>query len=127
MARIAFASGGRRPVKPTKRPRPELVSELLNVDAKLFDKFGVFDSALNFDTPLFIDPALLRTTAASEFASSYDTIRKHFADLLRLLRSTKRDDALWKEASKRLLFPEIQGLCTGFSSRGAARREAGAA
>jgi len=115
--RVARRRGG----KPVKRARPELVSELLNVDAKLFDKYGVFDAVLNFDTPLFIDPALLRTTTVSEFKGSYDKVRKHFADLLKLLRrSKKQDDTFWREASKRLLFPEVQGLCIGFSSRGTA-------
>jgi hypothetical protein len=96
---------------------PVSVSENLGVDKARFDRTGAFDAILDVDSRLFIDSHLVRNTEAPELASSYEKIGQRFDDVIRLLVMNRRPgDPFWRRASALLSFPEVKGLCIGYSS-----------
>lgn len=98
---------------------PVLVTEHLGIDPIDFAKTGAFDSLLDMDSLLFIDPALLRRTRAPELAQSADRVSSRFQEIMRLLhRSKERGDVFWMEAAKRFRFPEVRGLAFGYAKKG---------
>ena len=56
-------------------PKPVALSTLLGVEPVALDTAGAFDAVLNVDSPLFVDPALLRDTDVPELQKSYDKLQ----------------------------------------------------
>lgn len=91
-----------------------------------FDRTGALDPILGVDTRLFIDPSLLKHTTVPELRGSHAKIAEHFANVLRVVRFIRdEDDAFWRNADRMLTFPEVQGLCIGYSSKGVAGKGTG--
>jgi hypothetical protein len=100
---------------------PKSVTQLLKIDKRMFAKTGALDAILDVDTRLFIDPMLIRKTRAPELAKSVARIEKHFAEILALLKVSKKpDDIFWRNAEKLMHFPEVKGICIGYSRDGTA-------
>ena len=100
---------------------PKSVTQFLQIDKKAFRQTGAFDTLLDVDTRLFIDPLLLRNTAAPELRGSAQRIEHRFANILRLLRHSKDPTDVWERRAEKLMrFPEIKGLCIGYSKSGTA-------
>ncbi|NFO33101.1 hypothetical protein FDB37_05635 [Clostridium botulinum] len=96
---------------------PISIVDYLNIDMVDFNETGAFNSILDVDSKLFIDPALLSVCTIEEFKDSYDKIQKRFNEVLILLKHSKTDnDMLWKKAKALMTFPEYKGLCIGYSS-----------
>lgn len=94
---------------------PVKVSDYLGIDDGEFEKTGAFNAILDVDSNLFIDPQLLKKTEAAELKDSYSKVKRHFSEILTLVSKSKRPgDALWREASKRLRFREVRGVCIGY-------------
>ncbi|MGM9489768.1 hypothetical protein [Ideonella sp. YS5] len=79
-------------------------------------KLGVFDPVLQADTKLFIDPVLLRQSAAPELKiAATDKLKTFFENLYRLLAfSRRKGDIAWTAAVARLKFHEVSGTCLGY-------------
>jgi len=91
-----------------------------------FERTGALDPILGVDTRLFIDPSLLKHTTVPELKDSHGKISEHFANVLRVVRFIQtEDDAFWRKADRMLTFPEVQGLCIGYSSKGIAGKGTG--
>ncbi len=100
---------------------PVTISQHVGVSAKVFAETGAFDSVLDFDSKLFIHPQLLKATKTQELNGAYPRLTNAFRDVMHVLKASKnRNDALWREADRRLTFPELQGLCIGYSRHGTA-------
>jgi hypothetical protein len=100
---------------------PKSVSDYFGIDHETFDATGAFDAILDVDSRLFIDPQLLRTTTVPEFSTAAASIERRFTRVMRLLaRSEKRGDPFWRWADRYFRFPELRGLCIGYSSRSTA-------
>lgn len=98
---------------------PVSISEHVGIDPEVFAETGAFDAILDIDSKLFIDPHLLQATTAPELATSYQKVAKRFEEILYILSTSKReDDVFWREALRRFQFPELRGLCIGYSSNG---------
>lgn len=98
---------------------PQSVTQLFNLDKDRFEALGAFDAILDIDTRLFIDPKLLRVTTVPEFKNAIAKVEERFVEILDLLAaSNAKDDKLWREADKRMSFPEVEGICIGYSSKG---------
>jgi hypothetical protein len=98
---------------------PVSISNHIGVDAKDFAKTDAFDAILDIDSKFFIDPHLLKDNKIPELASSYSKITKRFEEILQLLSASKIEgDSFWREALRRFRFPELRGLCIGYSSKG---------
>lgn len=105
---------------------PLSISEHICVNPEVFDQTGAFDAILDVDSRLFIDPHLLQATGAPELSGAYQKVRARFADILKLLATSKRPgDVFWNEALHRFTFPELRGLCIGYSASGTAGRGMG--
>lgn len=93
------------------------ISDYLNVEPAALDRTGAFNGFLDEDTNLFIDPRLLKKTAAPELQESYQRIRDRFSKVIKLLSlSQSPGDVFWRNADVLLDFPEVRGLCIGYCS-----------
>ncbi len=98
---------------------PVSISQHVGVAAKRFDQTGAFDAILDVDSKLFIDPHLLPSSGAPELSTSYGRVKKRFRDVLKLLEKSKQEgDAFWRAAFTLFYFPELEGLCIGYSAKG---------
>jgi hypothetical protein len=98
---------------------PVSISDHIGVTAKRFDQTGAFDAVLDIDSRLFIDPHLLKNTRVPELSGSYGKVKKRFADVLKILRASKAEgDKFWRAAFDLFYFPELGGLCIGYSGSG---------
>lgn len=100
---------------------PQSLSAYLKIDPTEFTDRGAFDPVLDLDTRLFLDPHLLKHCEILEFENSYERLQKHFRSIGKLLaRSTARNDVFWRKADALMVWPEVKGLCIGYSSKGTA-------
>ncbi len=95
----------------------ERICDYLGVKPEVLDGTGAFNGFLDEDTKLFIDPRLLKKTAAPELKESYQRIRDRFSKVITLLSlSQTTGDYFWRRADNILDFPEVRGLCIGYCS-----------
>lgn len=94
-------------------------ADYYGVDSILFASSGALDPILEVDTRLFIDPTFLRLTTVPELTGSYQRVIDHFVDVLRVIRNIRREgDIFWRKADTMITFPEVKGLCIGYSAKG---------
>ncbi len=97
---------------------PKSICDYLGIDSAELEKRRAYNGFVDVDTELFIDPRLLKTTQVPELQHSYGRIHKRFSNIIKLIElSQRRRDALWKRAFNLLGFPEVRGLCIGYSSK----------
>lgn len=98
---------------------PERISTILNISEKELEKKGVFNSFIDIDSSLYIDPCLLETLRIKEFENSYNEFKTHFSKIIILIDKIKfKNDIYWKEALKRLQFKEFRFVGLGYSVGG---------
>src|SRR5687768_15283055 len=77
---------------------------------------GAFDPVLDIDTRLFLDPHLLKHTDVPEFLGAYEHLKARFGDIARLLLASESEgDLFWRRADRLMKWPEVKGLCIGYS------------
>lgn len=97
---------------------PQSVSDFMKVQPETFGATGAFDAILDVDSLLFIDPHLLRSSSAPEIAGSYEQVTARFSNILKVLNhSQQENDPFWNSAVKLFTFPELKGLCIGYSGK----------
>ena len=97
--------------------KPIHFSDHFGVNKATLKDLGVFDPILNYDTKVFVEPLLLKTSTAKIIQQSYKTYKEFFAALLLLLKNSKvSGDKCWCAAQKMVHFPEYQYTCIGYSS-----------
>lgn len=102
------------------------LSTALGVTPESLSAEGVFDGFIDFDSNFHIDPALLSVSRALELKDSHLLFERHFSNILRLLdHSTNPGDIFFKEATKLLVFPEIDSAALGYAASGRAGRGIG--
>lgn len=95
------------------------LSSYLGIDPSELTDRGAFDPVLDLDTRLFLDPHLLKHCDIIEFEGSYERLQRHFRSIGKLLaKSRAKDDAFWQKADSMTIWPEVKGLCIGYSSEG---------
>lgn len=101
-------------------------SDYFGIDPSALASAGALDPILGIDTRLFIDPRLLPEASTPELKNSSEKVREHFEAVLKLVANIgKRDDVFWRRADRLLTFPEVRGLCIGYSSGSTAGRGMG--
>lgn len=96
------------------------------IEPSKFEKTGALDPILGVDTRLFIDPSLLKRTSVPELKESYGKLSIHFTKVLKIVKHISAEgDIFWIKADKLLQFPEVQGLCIGYSSTGVSGKGTG--
>lgn len=99
------------------KPKPIYFSDYFKVDKAKLKELGVFDPILNFDTKLFVDPALLKTSKNPIIKNARNTYANFFRNLLKLLtRSHEMGDKCWRGAQRLVHFPEYKYTCIGYGS-----------
>lgn len=92
------------------------LSMYCGLDPSELESRDVFDPVLDIDTRLFLDPHLLKHTNVEEFGGSYQRLKTHFGKIARLLLSSDvQGDVFWKGADHLMKWPEVKGLCIGYS------------
>jgi hypothetical protein len=95
------------------------LADYYNIDVQTFAETGSFDPVLGVDTRLFIDPRLLVKTTVPELQDSYAKVGEYFQNVMRVVRNIGAEkDVFWKSADRSLTFPEVNGLCIGYSVDG---------
>lgn len=96
------------------------------IDPDKFDQSDALDPILGVDTRLFIDPSLLKHADIPELIGSHDELISYFGKAVKVISLIQKPgDALWRSADRLLQFPEVKGLCIGYSSSGIAGRGIG--
>jgi hypothetical protein len=99
------------------KPKPIYFSDHFKVDKTKLKELGVFDPILNFDTKLFVDPTLLKTSENPIIKNARNTYAEFFKSLLKLLtRSQEVGDKCWRAAQRLVHFPEFKYTCIGYGS-----------
>ena len=99
--------------------KPVSVTSHFDINLIEFKETGALDAILNVDTRLFIDPFLLPYTSSLELKNSKEKVLSYFQDILTLLSNTNSQyDRTWREAKKKLYFPEAKGFNLGYGSLG---------
>jgi hypothetical protein len=97
---------------------PVLASEAFEIPHDRFTASGAFNRFCDLDALLYVDPHLLSSSTAPEFAGAYDTLQTHFRNILKLIRASKRhNDTFWVRARQMLTFREVGGVGLGFSKK----------
>ncbi|WP_036633408.1 hypothetical protein, partial [Paenibacillus alginolyticus] len=93
-----------------------LLSSYLRLGNKL-DKLEVFDPILDLDSNYFINIKRLKVTETPEFVGAYEKVNMRFEQIGRLLGvSTKPNDKMYRTAISMFNFPEVNGICLGYSN-----------
>ena len=79
-------------------------------------------------TKLFIDPFLIPQSKHPEIAKKgYQTYRKHFETVIKLLKASKKaDDVAWRSARRLMEFPEVKWTCLGYGAQSVSGSGSGA-
>lgn len=92
------------------------LSMFCGIDPRALEARDVFDPVLDIDTRLFLDPHLLKHAEVPEFANAYEHLKTHFGNIARLLLASDAEgDVFWKGADRLMVWPEVKGLCIGYS------------
>lgn len=93
------------------------LSEILKLKAATLESAGVFNSFVGLDTPVYIDPRLLATSAHPEIQNARVNFDKYFSKVFLLVEKiSKEDDIFWRNALPLLTFPEVASFSTGLSA-----------
>lgn len=96
-----------------------LLSDYLEIDMEDFENKGVFNPLLNIDSNFFINLKLLKKNKIPELQKSYSKVLKRFRNIALLLKYSKKiDDRFGREALSLFNFPEVEGICIGYSKSG---------
>lgn len=98
---------------------PVSVTEYFKLDVTKFSQTGAFDSLLDQDTHLFIDPFLLEGSSQKHFLGARENLLGRFREVIKLLVASRNaDDVFWRNAANKLRFKEIAGFGLGYSKGG---------
>lgn len=98
---------------------PKRLSTILGVSREILESLGVFDSTVDYDSRLHLDPALLGKSNIPEFENSRRKVVRYFRNILLLASKLKREgDPFWNAAHKLLCFGEGLNSGLGYSSTG---------
>lgn len=80
---------------------------------------GIINVSLNVDALLFVDPLLLPLSKHKEMNDAADRFQHYFASLVKIVQAVQKlddSDVAYREAKRRLTFPEIPGTCLGYGA-----------
>lgn len=95
----------------------ERLSDVLNIPTGALDAIGVFNSFVDIDSSLHIDPHLLRHSSHKEMQAADATLKQYFKDLAKILSHVETptdDDPFFTEAVRRLIFKEDRVAALGY-------------
>jgi hypothetical protein len=98
---------------------PIRISSIMGVSRLVLKEKGVYDSMIDFDSKLHIDPATLKNCIIPEFLNAQAKVANYFNDVLTIIsHSSTMGDVLWRTAHKKLTFGEGLNSGLGYSKNG---------
>lgn len=95
---------------------PKLISEQFGISPAKLDDLGVFDTFVDLDSQLHVDPHLLNNSEVPEMQEAHGAVTRYFEETITLLSlSEKKAGPLWEEATRRLRFSELKGVSLGYA------------
>jgi hypothetical protein len=95
---------------------PVLLSAFYSVSPEDFEATGAFDSFVDLDSRLHIDPHLLAGSSAPEMSEAARQLEDFFRDTIALIEAAgSKDGILGRDVVKRLTLPEVKGVSLGYS------------
>ena len=97
------------------KPKPIYFSDYFKVDKAKLKELGVFDPILNFDTKLFVDPILLKSSSSEIIQNARKRYVDYFNGILKLLKNAQQEsdkDRFWRAAKLKSKF-SVPVLDTG--------------
>ncbi|UQY80319.1 hypothetical protein HAV_00510 [Candidatus Hepatincola sp. Av] len=96
----------------------ESVSIYFKIDRYILDELGIFDSSLNIDTNLFIDPLLLQHSQHPEMKKANKNFLEYYSGVIQGQLNSYLDgnDDLEKNIIQYFQFKETSGIALGYSS-----------
>jgi len=96
---------------------PTRISKAIGVSTTTLKSKGVYDALIDFDSPLDIDPALIREKGIPEFKGAKQKLIRYFINILRLLKVSKTNkDRFWRQAHNLLSTGEGLRTDLGYSN-----------
>jgi hypothetical protein len=95
---------------------PDTIATHFGINRKVLSELGIINVILNIDTPLFIDPLLLKYSTHAEInVGAEKNYTKRFEEIIKLLAVSKgTGDLAWRNAQRRFKFPEVSWTCLGY-------------
>ncbi|MDS3862400.1 hypothetical protein RIF25_16505 [Thermosynechococcaceae cyanobacterium BACA0444] len=98
---------------------PKKINEIFGIAEEALRKEGVFNGFIDLDSKFYVDPHLLERTKVPELENSYLSFKTHFTEIIHLLQATKHSgDRFFREAHRKLIFPELPFVSLGYSTEG---------
>lgn len=89
------------------------------IDKNKLDELDVFNSILDVDTRIYVDPAKLRNSDVEEFKNAAEKVENYFKKIVILLQTSRVEgDIYWRTAEELFNFKERSGTCLGYSKSG---------
>lgn len=102
------------------------LNQVLGVSIEILNRERIFNGFIGIDSGLYLDPRLLKQTQIQELKGSYESFRKHFEKIIKILiKSKSYEDIFFRNAVKLLTFKEPGFLSLGYSSEGNSGRGIG--
>jgi hypothetical protein len=97
---------------------PATIATHFGVSTKLLSHLGIINVLLTTDTPLFIDPLLLKHSQHAEISCGAEkSYASRFETIIKLLTvSQGNEDVAWRNAQRLFKFPEVSWTCLGYGS-----------
>lgn len=95
---------------------PQLLSEFFGINAGGLTRLGVYDTFVDLDSQLHVDPHLLGSSSVPEMQEAEAMLKNYFEELIILVEQASGEtDLLYKEARKKLILGELKGVSLGYS------------
>lgn len=96
-------------------------SEYFGISKEEFDRLGVFNGFISYDSKYYLNPKLLKNTNNDFFTDSYIQLRAKFSNIIKLIGSAKeadKNDMYFEAAIRAIISHETGYLGLGYSSAG---------
>ncbi len=95
------------------------ISEFFGASKDQLEELGIYDTFIDIDAKLYLDPSLLSGLKIPEFEKSNEKFNNYFEEVITLLSaSTRTNDIFFNKAYKKLMFHELKSLHLGYSVKG---------
>jgi hypothetical protein len=92
--------------------------EAFNIKATELKKLGVYDGFINKDSEFYVFPKLFKNIEIQEFKDSYSKYKRHFSNIVKILKFAKKadeKDKFFRQAIKKFEFHELAHVGLGYS------------
>lgn len=96
------------------------LSQIYGVSPQSLESEGVFDSFVDIDSPLYVDPFLLESTSANELHNSKKRFDNYFKQVVSIIKAdpSGKTGRLRREVVRMLTFPESSLTFLGYAKGG---------